>query len=407
MKCRHCNNSLTDLVIDLGQQPPSNSYLTKIDLSKTEKYFPLKIFICSSCFLVQTQDTTDRKTFFNSDYSYFSSTSKTWLEHAKQYVTKVVDEFKLDKNSFVLEIASNDGYLLKNFQKMKIPCLGIEPTESTAKKAEEIGVKTYIEFFDFPLAKSIIDKFGQADLIVCNNVYAHVPDINGFTKALEKSLKKEAVVTLEFPHLLNLIQKCQFDTMYHEHYSYLSVKTVKQIFESFNLRVFKVEKIPTHGGSVRVYGCKKNAKFQNDQSVSKVISEEIEAGLFDLNQYQEFQKKAEKIKLIFQDFLKTAKADSKKVCAYGAAAKGNTLINYAGIDSDLIPFVADASDAKINKFLPGSRIPIYNPETLLEFKPDYVIILPWNLASEIKRQLSKLSEHGCKFITFVPQIKEI
>ena len=407
MKCRHCNNSLTDLVIDLGQQPPSNSYLTEIDLSKKEKYFPLKIYICSSCFLVQTQDTTDKKTFFNSDYSYFSSTSKTWLEHAKQYATKIVDEFKLDKNSFVLEIASNDGYLLKNFKEMKIPCLGVEPTKSTANKAQEIGINTCIEFFDLRLANKITEKFGQADLIVCNNVYAHVPDINDFTKSIEKSLKKDAVVTLEFPHLLNLIQKCQFDTMYHEHYSYLSVKTVKQIFEKHNLRIFKAEKIPTHGGSVRIYGCRKNASFQNNQSVGKIISEEIQAGLFDLTKYLEFKKNAEQIKINFQNFLMKAKADSKKVCAYGAAAKGNTLINYAGVKSDLIPFVADASDAKINKFLPGSRIPICSPETLFEFKPDYVVILPWNLASEIKKQFLKLSEQGCKFFTFVPHIEEV
>ena len=407
MKCRHCKNNIMDLVIDLGCQPPSNSYLTKIDLNKKENYFPLKIFICSSCFLVQTEDTTDKKTFFNSNYAYFSSTSKTWLEHAKQYATKIVDEFKLDQNSFVLEIASNDGYLLKNFKEMKIPCLGIEPTESTAQKAQEIGINTYVEFFDLRLAKKITEKFGKADLIVCNNVYAHVPDINDFTKSIEKSLKKDAVVTLEFPHLLNLIQKCQFDTMYHEHYSYLSVKTVKQIFEKHNLRIFKAEKIPTHGGSVRIYGCRKNASFQNNQSVGKIISEEIQAGLFDLTKYLEFKKNAEQIKINFQNFLMKAKADSKKVCAYGAAAKGNTLINYAGVNSDLIPFVADASDAKINKFLPGSRIPICNPETLFEFKPDYVVILPWNLASEIKKQFLKLSEQGCKFFTFVPQIEEV
>lgn len=407
MKCRHCKNNIMDLVIDLGCQPPSNSYLTKIDLNKKENYFPLKIFICSSCFLVQTEDTTDKKTFFNSNYAYFSSTSKTWLEHAKQYATKIVDEFKLDQNSFVLEIASNDGYLLKNFKEMKIPCLGIEPTESTAQKAQEIGINTYVEFFDLRLAKKITEKFGKADLIVCNNVYAHVPDINDFTKAIEKSLKDDAVVTLEFPHLLNLIQKCQFDTMYHEHYSYLSVKTVKQIFEKHNLRVFKAEKIPTHGGSVRIYGCRKNANFQNKQSVGKIISEEIKAGLFDLLKYKEFQKNAEKIKLNFQNFLMKAKADLKKVCAYGAAAKGNTLINYAEVDSDLIPFVADASDAKANKYLPGSRIPIRKPESLIEFEPDYVIILPWNLANEIKSQFSKLADQGCKFFTVVPEVKEI
>jgi len=261
VRCRHCNNTIKDLVIDLGFQPPSNSYLTKTDLNKQENSFPLKIFICSSCFLVQTQDTTDKTTFFNSEYAYFSSTSTSWLDHAKKFVKTVVDEFKLDKNSFVLEIASNDGYLLKNFLDRNIPCLGIEPTESTAQKAQDIGVNTWVEFFDLPLTKKIRKKYGEADLIVCNNVYAHVPDINDFTKALQQNLKEEAVVTLEFPHLLNLIKHCQFDTIYHEHYSYLSIRTVRQIFEKNNLRIFKVQKIPTHGGSVRIYGCKKNAGF--------------------------------------------------------------------------------------------------------------------------------------------------
>lgn len=407
MRCRHCNNTIKDLVIDLGFQPPSNSYLTKTDLNKQEDCFPLKIFICSSCFLVQTQDTTDKTTFFNSEYAYFSSTSTSWLDHAKQFVKTVVDEFKLDKSSFVLEIASNDGYLLRNFLDTNIPCLGIEPTESTAQKAQDIGINTWVEFFDLPLTKKIRKKYGEADLIVCNNVYAHVPDINNFTKALEQTLKEEAVVTLEFPHLLNLIKHCQFDTIYHEHYSYLSIRTVRQIFEKNNLRIFKVQKIPTHGGSVRVYGCKKNAGFKNCQSVEKIIREEKEAGLFDISKYSEFQKNAEKIKANFLNFLIQAKSEAKKVCAYGAAAKGNTLINYAGVDNDLIPFVADASDAKSNKFLPGSRIPICKPETLIEYKPDIVIILPWNLASEIKTQFSQLAEQGCKFFTFVPQVMEV
>ena len=407
MKCRHCENNSMELVIDLGCQPPSNSYLTERDLNKKETYFPLKIFICDSCFLVQTQDTTNKKTFFNSNYAYFSSTSTTWLGHSKRYVSRVVDELKLDNNSFVLEIASNDGYLLKNFLYKNIPCLGIEPTESTAKAAKKLGLNTWVDFYSLPLAEKIAEKYGKADLVICNNVYAHVPDINDFTKALETSLKDDAVVTLEFPHLLNLIKQCQFDTIYHEHYSYLSVRTVSEIFKKNGLRIFRVEKIPTHGGSIRIYGCKKNAEYKRDQSIDKIIDEEKQEGLFDLNQYHAFRTKAEKIKAEFLEFLYKAKAGGKKVCAYGAAAKGNTLINFSKVDQDLITFVADASDSKVNKFLPGSRIPILAPASLFDFNPDYVIILPWNLAAEIKNKFSKLADQGCKFFTFVPKVKEI
>lgn len=407
MKCRHCKNNIMDLVIDLGCQPPSNSYLTKIDLNKKENYFPLKIFICSSCFLVQTEDTTDKKTFFNSNYAYFSSTSTTWLGHSKRYVSKVVDELKLDKNSFVLEVASNDGYLLKNFLYKNIPCLGIEPTKSTAREAIKLGLNTWVDFYSLPLAVKIAKKYGKADLVICNNVYAHVPDINDFTKALKESLKDDGVVTLEFPHLLNLIKQCQFDTIYHEHYSYLSVRTVSEIFKKHGLRIFKVEKMPTHGGSVRIYGCKKNAHYKSNQSIDKIIDEEKREGLFDLSQYHAFRTKAEKIRTEFLDFLYKAKTKGKKVCAYGAAAKGNTLINFAQVDQDLIPFVADASNSKVNKFLPGSRIPILAPSSLFDFKPDYVIILPWNLATEIKIKFSNLADQGCKFLTFIPEIKEI
>ena len=407
MKCRHCKNKIMELVIDLGCQPPSNSYLTERDLNKKENYFPLKVFICDSCFLVQTQDTTNKKTFFNSNYAYFSSTSTTWLGHSKRYVSKVVNELKLDNNSFVLEIASNDGYLLKNFLYKNIPCLGIEPAESTAREAIKLGLNTWVDFYSLPLAEKIAEEYGKADLVICNNVYAHVPDINDFTKALETNLKDNAVVTLEFPHLLNLIKQCQFDTIYHEHYSYLSVRTVSEIFKKNGLRIFKVEKIPTHGGSVRIYGCKKNAQHKTNQSIGKIIDEEKQEGLFDLNQYHAFRTNAEKIKAEFLDFLYKAKVKGKKVCAYGAAAKGNTLINFAKVDRDLIPFVADASNSKVNKFLPGSRIPILAPSSLFDFNPDYVIILPWNLATEIKEKFSKLADQGCKFFTFVPEIKEI
>ena len=295
MNCRHCGNELKNLVIDLGSQPPSNSYLSEIDLKKEETYFPLKVYVCSNCFLVQTADFTSRETFFNQDYAYFSSTSKTWLRHAHEYAQNITERFSLSKNSFVMEVASNDGYLLKNFVKMGIACLGIEPTESTASHATSIGVETIVDFYGSNLAAEIKNKRGMADLIVCNNVYAHVPDINDFTEALEISLGKNGVITIEFPHLLNLLEQCQFDTIYHEHYSYLSITTVQKIFQKKNLRIFDVEKISTHGGSVRIYGCKSNAIHDTLPSVQQAIDEEAKKGLLDLNIYSKFQDRAEKL----------------------------------------------------------------------------------------------------------------
>ena len=307
----------------------------------------------------------------------------------------------------MIEVASNDGYLLKNFLEKKIPCLGIEPTKSTAQHAISQGINTLTDFYGADLAKLIQKESGEANLIICNNVYAHVPDINDFTKAIEISLSGNGVVSIEFPHLLNLIKFCQFDTIYHEHFSYLSVKTVKRIFEENNLRIFRVEELPTHGGSVRVFGCKSNGTHETCQSVERIIVKETKQGLFNLETYKNFEASVRLRREKLLNFLINAKSEGKIVCGYGAAAKGNTFLNYAGIKSDLLPFVADAAKAKIGKFLPGSAIPIKDPSAVELLQPDYIIILPWNIADEVKTQFSVLADLGTKFFTFIPDLKEV
>ena len=407
MKCRHCDTEIKNLVIDLGAQPPANSYIEKTDLDSPEIYYPLKIYVCGKCFLVQTRDFTNRETFFNADYAYFSSTSSTWLEHAKKYAETIINQLRLNQDSFVVEIASNDGYLLKNFTKNDIPCLGIEPSESTASVARKHGIKTITKFFCEFLANDIIKDHGKADLITCNNVYAHVPDINDFTRGINQLLKEDGVVTVEFPHLLQLMKQCQFDTIYHEHYSYLSLKTVTKIFKKYGLKVFNVEILNTHGGSIRVYGCKKAAYHKTTSNVKEVINLEQKGKIHDLEAFNSFQSRAEAIKFELLKFLLNSKQAGKRVCAYGAAAKGNTLLNYSGIKADLLPFVSDAAASKIGRFLPGSRIPIMDPSYLKNYRPDSVIIFPWNIAKEIKLQFKELAASGCKFYTFIPKMKEI
>ncbi len=393
--------------MDLGFQPPSNAYRSIDQLNNEETLFPLRTNVCEECFLVQTEDYTARETFFDDNYAYFSSTSQSWLEHAKSFSEKVIKEFQLDEESFVIEVASNDGYLLRNFLERKIPCLGIEPTKNTASQAISRGINTLKDFYGADLAKFIRKESGEADLIICNNVYAHVPDINDFTRAIEISLSENGVVSVEFPHLLNLIKFCQFDTIYHEHFSYLSVKTVKRIFEENNLRIFRVEEIPTHGGSVRIFGCKSNGKHETCRSVDEIIVKETKYGLFNLETFKNFEARVRLRRDKLVNFLINAKSEGKVTCGYGAAAKGNTFLNYAGIKSDLLPFVADAAKAKVGKFLPGSGIPIKDPSAVNRLQPDYIIILPWNIADEVKMQFSFLADLGTKFFTFIPDLKEI
>jgi SAM-dependent methyltransferase len=405
MKCRHCQAELTLPFVDLGSAPPSNAYLTQKTLHAPEKYFPLRVLVCTQCWLVQTEDYAKADELFDSEYAYFSSTSTGWLAHAAKYSEAMTKRLGLDENSLVIEVASNDGYLLKNFVAAGVPCLGIEPTASTAEAAEKLGIPVIREFFGEQLGKQLSNKDQKADLIAGNNVYAHVPDINDFTKGLKAALKDEGTITLEFPHLLKLVEQIQFDTVYHEHFSYLSLYTVGRIFESAGLRVWDVEELPTHGGSLRVYGCHDDDERQTTPAVASILADERWCGLQTIATYQDFQVNADRVKDDLLTFLLEQKRAGRSVAAYGAAAKGNTLLNYAGVKPDLLPFVCDAAAAKQGKFMPGSHIPIFAPGVLSEKRPDYLVILPWNIAAEVKKQNAPLGERGTKFVTAVPNLE--
>jgi hypothetical protein len=407
MKCRHCSATLKHDFLNLGFAPPSNAYLRESDLLKPEIYYPLKIKVCDTCWLVQTEDHARADELFSPDYAYFSSTSLGWLDHAKSYAEKMTTELNLDAKSLVIEVASNDGYLLKNFVAADIPCLGIEPTNSTAAASEKLGIPVLRKFFGEALAKQLAREGKLADLVVGNNVYAHVPDINDFTSGLKSILKPRGTVTLEFPHLMKLIEHAQFDTVYHEHFSYLSLYTTIQIFQSVGLRIWRVEELPTHGGSLRIYGCHAQDERETESSVLTVLVEERDAGLQSIHSYLNLQPRADRIKNDLLDFLIKQKRDGKKVGAYGAAAKGNTLLNYAGVKPDLLPFVCDASSSKQGKFMPGSHIPILPPDHLNESTPDFILILPWNIAAEVQMQNSSLVERGVRFVTAVPKMMVI
>ena len=404
MNCRHCKKPVSLKFLDLGFQPPSNSYLLPEDLNKPEVTYPLRLSVCEECWLVQTEDYAKETEFFSRDYAYFSSTSTTWLKHAEAYCNKVEERFGLSKQSFVIEVASNDGYLLKNFLKKKIPCLGIEPTDSTAKAAEKLGIPVMRQFFGETLARQLSGDGKSADLIIGNNVYAHVPDINDFTLGLFHVLKPEGVITLEFPHLMRLVEFNQFDTVYHEHFSYLSLHTINRIFEASGLRIFDVEELTTHGGSLRLYGCKKTAGHSLNKRVEDLLGAENARGMQTSLFYKNFQAKADIIKNDLLEFLIQAKKAGKKVAAYGAAAKGNTLLNYAGVKPDLISVVCDAAQSKQGKYLPGSHIPIYHENHIKELKPDFVVIFPWNIKGEISRQLSYIKDWNGQFVIAIPSL---
>lgn len=405
MKCRHCNTQLEHVFLDLGFAPPSNAYLTKEQLKQAEIYLPLKLFVCDQCWLVQTEDFTQANDLFRYDYAYYSSTSSSWLEHAATYVTHITERFGLGSQSFVVEVASNDGYLLRNFLSPGIPCLGIEPTEGTANAAENLGIPVLREFFGDALAQRLAYEGKKADLIVGNNVYAHVPDINDFTRGLKSLLKPDGIITLEFPHLMRLIEHAQFDTVYHEHFSYLSLQSVSRIFEQAGLRVWDVEELSTHGGSLRIYGCHAESDHNCTPQVAHVIDSEIAHGLRDIATYLGFQPRADRVKNDLLSFLIEQKRAGKSVAAYGAAAKGNTLLNYAGVKPDLLPYVCDAAPSKQGKFLPGTHIPILSPSQLSEDCPDIVIILPWNIAGEVIEQQRKILDWGGRFAVAVPTLK--
>ena len=408
MNCRFCRNPLQHEFINLGNSPPSNSYLTKEQLDLPEIFYPLKLLVCDQCFLVQIDEYKKSAEIFDENYAYYSSFSSAWLDHAKRYVEMATDRFQLNEQSNVLEIASNDGYLLQYFKAKQIPTLGIEPAKNVARVAMDKGIESITEFFGLQLAEKLINKNYMADLIIGNNVFAHVPDINDFVEGLKTILKPTGIITLEFPHLMQLFENNQFDTIYHEHFSYYSFFTAKQILEKYQLDVFDVEQLPTHGGSLRVFAKhRENSSQEISCHVDDLLNDEERKGMKTLDYYKGFHKKVDQIKIDLIDFLLTQKKNKMRVAAYGAAAKGNTLLNYCGIKNDLIEFVVDASPHKQGMYLPASHIPIVNEETLKNEKPDYILVLPWNLKEEIINQLHYAREWGAQFVLPIPQLEII
>lgn len=406
MKCRHCGSELHLPFLDLGNAPPSNAYLTEEAVRAPEIWFPLRILVCESCWLVQTEDHAGREALFTQDYAYFSSFSTTWLAHAQRYVVQMIERFGLNPSSCVVEIAANDGYLLQYVKQAGIPCYGIEPTTSTASAARSKGIDIIERFFGAGLAEELVQAGRQADLMVANNVLAHVPDINDFVSGFTRLLKPQGVVTFEFPHLLRMVQENQCDTAYHEHYSYLSLTAVQRIFAANGLAVFDVEELSTHGGSLRVFAQRSDTGAQeHSPAVATLLETEAQAGMTTPAFYQAFQHRAEKLKDDLVAFLIEAKRQGLKVGAYGAAAKGNTLLNFAGVRPDLLPYVVDKNPAKQGKFMPGSRIPIVDAAHLQAHKPDRILILPWNLREEVMAQLGDAREWGGRFVTAVPNME--
>jgi len=392
--------------MDLGISPPSNSYLTTEALAAREIWYPLKVMVCNQCWLVQTEDIVGAEEMFSEDYAYFSSFSTTWVEHAKQYVSNMFERFSIDKDCCVVEIAANDGYLLQHVKAKGTVCYGIEPTAGTAAAAREKGIEIIEEFFGIAMAQELANEGRQADLTVANNVLAHVPDINDFVGGFALLLKPGGVATFEFPHLLRLVEKNQFDTIYHEHFSYLSLTAVKGIFSANGLEVFSIDELSTHGGSLRVYAQRMDTGKQPvDNSVADILEIEENADIRSMSFYRGLQNRALQIKIDFLSFLLDAHKQGKKVAAYGAAAKGNTMLNYAGVKPDLLPYVVDMNSAKQGKYLPGSRIPIVEESVLQKDKPDYIVILPWNLKNEVMSQLAYIREWGGQFVTAVPGIE--
>lgn len=403
MHCRFCKTELTHEFIDLINAPASNSFLSKEQLNEPEAYYPLKVMVCHNCFLVQVDEYKSSESIFNNEYVYFSSYSTTWLEHARRYVEMITERFKLGQQSSVMEIASNDGYLLQYFLEKKIPVLGIEPTRNTAEVAIKKGIPTITEFFGTELANELVKQGKQADLFLGNNVLAHVPDIVDLVKGMKIVLKPKGVITMEFPHLLQLIEHNQFDTIYHEHFSYLSLYTIQKIFGAHGLTIFDVDELPTHGGSLRIYAKHtENTDEVVTERVQSLLQKELEHGINKLEAYKDFQQRVFKVKLDLLQFLIEQKKQGKRVAAYGAAAKGNTLLNYCGVKQDLIEFVADANPNKQNKYLPASHIPVVNEQVLKDTRPDFVMILPWNIKEEIMDQLNYIRQWNGKFIIAIP-----
>jgi SAM-dependent methyltransferase len=403
--CLFCESPKQRLILSLGKQPLANSYLTEEQTKSEEPVYPLDLYVCEECMLAHIEVVATSEDIF-SDYAYFSSFSTTWLEHAKTYVDQVTERFGLDANSFVIEIASNDGYLLQNFVARGIPCLGIEPAENVAKAAEEKGVPTQVAFWGKKTAQQLAQEDKLADLIIGNNVLAHVPTLNDFVRGLKAALKPGGVVTMEFPHLYQLVEQNQFDTIYHEHFSYFSFFAVRKVFAYHGLTLFDVEELPTHGGSLRIY-----ARHTEDESkevtasVEALLAKEEAAGMMGFDYYDSFKKRVEEAKYALLDFLAEAHQENKRVAAYGAPAKGNTLLNYCGLGASEISYTVDRSPHKQGLYLPGSHIPIRAPEVVAEDKPDYLIILPWNLREEIMEQMAHIREWEGQFVVPIPEVQ--
>lgn len=405
MKCRHCAELLVDRFIDLGSAPPSNAYLTKVSLAAPEKWFPLTVLVCTRCWLVQTEDFAEASELFDAEYAYFSGFSTSWLAHCETYAVAMIERFGLGGGSLVVEVAANDGSLIGCFHDRDIPSLGIEPTASTAASARARGLEIVEAFFGVSLARDLVARGRRAALTAANNVLAHVPDINDFVGGFAVLLADDGVATFEFPHLLNLVNERQFDTIYHEHYSYLSLLAVMRIFAANGLAVFDVETLPTHGGSLRVYAQRADSGVRPvGPKVALTLEKEREVGMDQVGFYERFQEQAEMVKDDFLSFLIEARREGKRVAAYGAAAKGNTLLNFAGVRPDLIAFVVDRNPNKRGKYMPGSRIPICSEDALREEQPDYVVLLPWNLRGELVQQLGYVREWGGRFVTAIPTL---
>lgn len=404
-KCRFCNRVLEQVFVDLGLSPLANSFLSADMINENESFYPLQALVCTNCFLVQLDEFEHPDAIF-SNYVYFSSYSQTWLNHAKSYAKMITERFALNNSSQVIEIASNDGYLLQYFKEMHISILGIEPAANVAKKAQEREIPTLVKFFGTKTAKELAKEGKKADLLIGNNVLAHVPDLNDFVAGLKILLKPNGIITMEFPHLLKLIEFNQFDTIYHEHFSYFSFFTVREIFSHHGLTIFDVEEILTHGGSLRIFASHaENNSFPLEPSVKKLLRTESEYGMMQLSTYLNFKERVESTRKNICEFISTAKKSNKKMICYGAAAKGNTLLNYCKIDSTVIECVVDRNPHKQGLFLPGTHIPIKDPVVVKQIKPDYLLILPWNLKDEIMEQMDYIRDWGGKFVVFIPEVR--
>ena len=406
MNCRFCKNPLKHVFVDLGETPLANSYLTKDMLDKTEKKFPLRALTCEKCFLVQVDEYEKPQNIFN-EYAYFSSYSTSWLEHVKLFADEMISRFNLSKNDQIIEIASNDGYLLKNFKNKKIPVLGIDPAMNVGKMAENDGIPTVMEFFSSETAQEIIDSGVKARLLIAFNVLPHVPDLNDFVLGMKKIIHENGIIVIQFSaYLLDVIEKGEFDMVYHEHFSYFSLYTLRKIFEYYDLEIFDVKEIPVHGGSLRLFiKSTKNTSIKINNSVKELLKKEENFGLKEITTYIEFQKKVDESKKRIQEFFTQIKNERKKIVCYGAAAKGNTVLNFCEIGNKFIDYVADISPHKQGKFLPGTHIPIFSPEKIKETKPDYIVILAWNLKDEIMKQIDYVKEWNGKFVFLIPEVK--